>query len=127
MMIAVVVSALWKGQWRERLIALVFAFPSVLYLWLPPGSLFHLARGPRALIDDLILFAACLICVRGARRYWVIWAAAIVLLEVIADVAMLLDPDVTYWAAASANVMWSWILGGLLIWASFTAPRAAAA
>jgi len=103
MMIAVVVSALWKGQWRERLIALVFAFPSVLYLWLPPGSLFHLARGPRALIDDLILFAACLICVRGARRYWVIWAAA------------------------SANVMWSWILGGLLIWASFTAPRAAAA
>lgn len=125
MVFAVLLSAFWKGGWRERLVASVFAAPTALHFLLGHRAYYRVSSGPWAVALDLALLVACLICVHRARRYWVIWAAALALLEVVGDMTMLLDPKVTYWAAASAGVIFSWILGPLLIWASFTARKVA--
>lgn len=125
--LAVVAVAFWKGRWRERLVAVAFVLPLPVHALFPLDRIAlpqNLAWCVRSLTDDLVLLAACLIAVRGARRYWVIWTAALALLEVVTDATVLLDPDVTLIAFGSANIIWSWCLAAVVMWASLTNPGA---
>jgi hypothetical protein len=81
------------------------------------------AQGVRSLVDDLVLLAACLVCLAGARRYWVIWACALALLEVCMDTLAIAATRVPLFACQSANIIWSYLLAAVLVWASLTASR----
>jgi hypothetical protein len=116
--------AWWRGGWRERLIATIAAAQYFAAVTFPAGwgSANHIVRGSRSLIGDLLMLAACVVCVRGARRYWVIWAATFALLSVVTDIAFLLSPTITSFAFISADDIWAWAQAWVVIWAALTNP-----
>jgi len=116
--------ALWRGGWREKLIALVWAAGGLVVL------AFLVGRPPNrplfsgaSLSTDIPLLIAALVCLRRGRRYWVIGAAAFALLEVITDTIFLVAPSVTEFAFASAHRIWGWALEAVIVWASLTHRR----
>lgn len=121
----VALGALWRGRWRERLVAAAFLLPTPLYILFPIDfhSPRHVVFGVRAVVDDLILLAVCLIGLRGARRYWIVWASAFALVEVANDAFFAIVPSVTLYAFASANIIWSWGVVAALLWAYLTNRR----
>lgn len=127
--VVVTVVAFWKGGWRERLLASVIV-ATVLFVhygcarWLCWGSN-HMPRlAWRWLLEDLVMLAACLLCVWRAERYWVVWATSLAVLQVAVDI---LRPfaGVTPWAAGSAGVIFTYLLQAAILWGALTAPARA--
>jgi hypothetical protein len=75
--------------------------------------------GLRSLAEDLVWLSVCLACVRGARRYWVIWTAAFSLLSVATDSLFIVWP-VTQQAFVSAQFIWAYGLCIAMLWGSLT-------
>jgi hypothetical protein len=123
---AVLAAALWRGGWRERVLAAFGAVEWVAYKvwavpWTPAG---RLPRGVRDLVVDAVFLVVCLVCLRHARRYWVVWVAALALLAWALDGLFLMSPRMSQFTFGHAQVLLSYVLDAVLIWASLTAPRA---
>jgi hypothetical protein len=131
-MAATILAAFLKGGWRERIVALVWAFPddllpnlirryvceSYCYYGSPP-------LGPWiALTSDLVMLAVCVWLARRADRYWIIWAGAFALLSVLTDMLAILLPGlVTVWAYMSAGEAWFLLIGAATLWGSLGRRR----
>jgi hypothetical protein len=129
---AVTVLALWRGGWRERVVAVAFQ-PFSWGLVLLAGrficSDFCCLAGPHplkpwlSLINDLVLFAACAWSAWRADRYWIIWAGALAWLSVLTDALAIAMPGMTEWAYSSADLVWAYLFGAALLWGAVGARR----
>ena len=104
----VAASALWKGGWSERLVAIGF-----LAAWLI-SPLVRLGgwNGPAwtGLTVDAAFLALLLFVALRSGRYWPLFAAAFELLSVLSHIARLVDPGVRAWAYATADAIWTYLL-----------------
>lgn len=114
--------ALWKGGWRERALAGVHQANSMIAYWcLATHCPLNGYWGPLGwrmawdLTSDSAILVTCLIGAWRSDRWWVMWASAFALARVVTDLFSL-HPDVTYWAAASANIMWEHLINACLVW-----------
>lgn len=118
--------AFWKGAWREKLLAATslgaaLFSTSLCHLW-PCWQGPHPLWISGALVEDVVQLAACLVCVRRATSYWVIWVSALTLLCFISDL-MSLMPVVSYWTYRSTNLILAYLVDGLILWGVWTTQR----
>jgi hypothetical protein len=129
---ATVLIAAVFGGWRERVIALTWAFPDFLL----PGLVREYvcthwcAGGPvpispwLALACDVVMLAACVWGARRTDRYWIIWTGSFALLAVLTDgLAIVARGVVTEWAYLSADEAWWCLMGGATIWGCLSPGR----
>jgi hypothetical protein len=118
-------AALWKGAWRERLIAwtqvVVNAIShyvcSVAICLFQPDQVYFYAIG-----SDVILVATCLATAVRGDRYWTIWASSFALLALICDLLAFL-PGITTWSWNSASFIWSYLMSAAVLWGVWTTAR----
>jgi hypothetical protein len=126
---AVLAIALWRGGWRQQLIALIDALQWMTdrFFPLPWIAATRMERGVRYLVGDLVGLAACLLALRGARRYWVAVVAGLALLCVAIDTLFLMTPSMSPYTLVRSDILISYAEAAVLIWAALTEPRAARA
>ena len=108
---AVALLALWRGDWRARAICActgvtLVASAYACHTWACWGPQAPPLMVWRGLAEDLPILVVCLVCVRRAERYWVLWASSFALLSVITDLLAFV-PGVTPWADGSAGIVWA--------------------
>ncbi|THD77077.1 MAG: hypothetical protein E7812_14060 [Phenylobacterium sp.] len=114
--------AIWKGGWRERVIAGVqqlqmFRSYVLCETWSCPAW--------SALADDGVMLAACVACALRGDRYWTIPASSFALLAVITDL-LAARPDLSLWVRASADLVWMYLLSAAILWGVWSSARARA-
>lgn len=116
--------AFWKGGPQVRVVA---ATTLVVGFVAPYFGCFHYFACPawRELAGDGLMLAICLACLARAERYWLVWATSFALLSVITDLLGLV-PGVTFWAFASLNWIWLYLLNLAVLWGAWEMPRARA-
>jgi hypothetical protein len=121
---SIVLLTIWRGRWRERTVALAWAFPDFLF----PGlirfylcSQWCLVGHPPlsawlSLSCDVFMLGVCALVAARADRYWTIWAGAFAFLSVLTDVLAAVLPGLTYWAYISADQVWWLAIGAATAW-----------
>jgi hypothetical protein len=123
--VLVVVLAIWRGRWRERVVAFTWLFPDNFI----PGAIrwyvcshFCMAGAHPfspwlSLIADLVMLGVCAWVIFRANRYWTIWACAFALLSIVTDVVAIvisgLAMQFAYWWA---DQVWWLLLGAAVAW-----------
>ncbi|MEO8115416.1 MAG: hypothetical protein ABI655_13600 [Phenylobacterium sp.] len=112
--------ALWKGGWRERLVAAsFFAIAFVGYgTWQP----WRVPAWYWSVVDAIMLAMLVALALRG-DRYWLIWMSSLALLLVVTHLMEPLITGVTGWALASAQMIWWYLSLALLLSAAWSHSR----
>jgi hypothetical protein len=126
--------AAWRGDWRVRLLAAAMVVAHLLDSFLFPYRLAatpRFALGARVVVEDLAVLAACLLCLRDARGWWVVWATAFAFLLVFTGALFIGFHQIPWLAFASGERIWKYALCATLVWGALAdravaAPRAAA-
>lgn len=121
--IAMTLIVVWRGGWRERVITAsqVSQLLSVRVLvWL--GIYDGATPVWRLLASDTGLLVICLVCAWRTERYPLLWASSCALLTVAANIMGLFVPGVTFWAYASASIIWSYLLSACVMWSALSDP-----
>ncbi len=111
------VFAVWKGGRRESIIAVALAVQAVVSVYLyPAGPDRPMWRTP---VYDAVILAICIACVVRADRYWTIWACSFALVGEASDLT-LFTPGISLWATFSASLVWTYAIGGAVLWGVLT-------
>lgn len=114
---------LWRGGWRERIIASSQAaqfFLMPMFCSFEPCS--YGDRLSHELASDTAMLAICLACGWRTERYPLLWACSFALLSVATDLMAVFIPGVTGWAYNSANIVWAYLLGICVLWSAISGP-----
>jgi hypothetical protein len=128
---SVALIALWKGDWRARVIGcsevVMLAVGDYLcHTWACWGAAAPPLMLWRATIEDGFVLAICLACAWRAERYWVLWACSFGLLGVVSDTMGVFVPRVTAWADASASIIFTYLVVATVLVGVWSSPRAPA-
>ena len=116
--------ALWKGGRPERIWAVV----RVAVMLYPLGTCsIYACPEMRALVAAalpimLTQLAAIVFLALRYDRYWLIWASSFCLLHVVTDLVGLY-PGASWWAFASAHVIWTYCSSLVLAWGTWSYAR----
>lgn len=123
-MATVLAVAWWKGDWRARLLASGQFAQFAINLAVCALAVCYVQGRPietwRYLVQDVVFTLLCFAAVVGARRYWVIWTASIASVALVTDYLYICAGMTSYWAWASANIIWSDALFALILWGVWT-------
>jgi hypothetical protein len=125
--VALALLAIWKGGWREAIVAVAQAVEMVVSTdicrvatcRIGPYALWATEALWRPALDDGFILAVCLACVVRAERYWTIWACSFALLGEISDLTIFAS-GVTRWAWLSASLVWSYAVAAAVLWGVLT-------
>jgi hypothetical protein len=114
-------TALWKGGWSARVVAVGF-----LVSWIADAVLKDLSFSrPQwaSFAADTAYFLVILYVALRSGHYWPLFAAAFQLLEVVTYVANILDRHLSAWAYITANVIWTYLILGSIAYGTYSAWR----
>ncbi|MEO8115417.1 MAG: hypothetical protein ABI655_13605 [Phenylobacterium sp.] len=119
---------LWKGGWRERLLAatLMVTFLGsygVQAVGLYAGRQPWRIPGWYGLGGDLVVLAICLTVALSSGRYWTIWASSLALLILVTHLLRPFATGVTMWAYQSAQLVWLYLLLAVLLGGAWQGSR----
>jgi hypothetical protein len=139
--LSVVLCALAKGRWPERVVAGGYAINWLADVVLQDRRLHHHTQAASFAVDAFT-FALVIAVVLASRRTWVLWAAAFFLLTLLTHIAMLADVRFGQWTYLTALYIWGygvlvsltcgvvaeahkpapWPLAGSMVWPPTGAP-----
>lgn len=119
----VTLAAFVWGGWRERLVASVVCarwyIATAAYLWPswvpfdPPPTEWRVA------VSGVAIAMACLVGAVRGRSYWLIWASAFAILNVITDLPEVFHLGISHWASRSAARIWLYLMGAMILWGAW--------
>jgi hypothetical protein len=113
--------SLLRGRDEERLAAFAllsgWAVTMVVYRAASSGAQWGI------MVVDAVQTAAFVWLAMRSRRHWPMFAAAFGLLQVVTHGAKALDTRISPWAYITAQIIWSYLIVYVIIYASWTAPR----
>jgi hypothetical protein len=110
--ISVCVSALWKGEWPERVTAAAFLLGWAATIAATDYS-YENPQWAVFCIDIVALIIAVWVALSSGKN-WALWVAGFRLLEVVTHGARMLDPTVGAWAYITATGIWGYLTLGAL-------------
>jgi hypothetical protein len=117
------------GRWRESAMAVAWALTGY---WVPILIREFLCAhwclsGPSgravSVIPGLVMLAICVLGLRFARGYWTLWVGSLVLISVLTDLIAVSVPGVTVWAVGTADLVWWWLMGAVIVWGALGSAR----